>query len=139
MSGRNHTFMRSLTRLISGLRNRSRIIAKQAYLYTRWRLKRRTLWIDYGWMRLPFHGDGDRQEVLYHLNGKQWWNNEHSTLSWHLKPGATTHYGFSISLEVSVEPFKKPASFPSCTAFANRSGDTSVVNLMRFQACALPS
>jgi FkbM family methyltransferase len=46
-----------------------------------------TLWVDYGWMRLPFHGDGDRQEVFYHLNGKEWWENERAILSRYVKQG----------------------------------------------------
>ena len=37
-------------------------------------------------------------------------------------------YGISISFDVSVDPFKKPASFPSCTDFAIKSRDTSLVN-----------
>jgi FkbM family methyltransferase len=79
--------MRSLPHLISGFRNRSRIIAKQASLYIQWRSAGSTLWIDYGWMRLPFHGDGDRQEVLYHLNGKQWWQSDRAILSRFVKEG----------------------------------------------------
>src|SRR5207249_10118515 len=49
------------------------------------------------------------------------------------------HKGDSSSFEVSVEPLRNPASFPSWTAFAISSGDTSLVNLMRFQACATGS
>src|SRR5437763_6238933 len=49
------------------------------------------------------------------------------------------HQGDSSSFEVSVEPLRNPASFPSWTAFAISSGDTSVVNLMRCQACATAS
>jgi FkbM family methyltransferase len=79
--------MRTFRQLIFGLRNRSRIIAKKTYLYTRWRAKRQTIWIDYGWMRLPFHGDGDKQEVYYHLNGKQWWEDETAILSRYMKHG----------------------------------------------------
>jgi len=30
-------------------------------------------------------------------------------------------HGFSINLEVSVSPFRKPASFPSWTAFSTSS------------------
>ena len=42
-----------------------------------------------------------------------------------------THHGVSISFEVSVEPFKKPASFPSCTALPIKS--------RRYFACELNS
>lgn len=59
----------------------------QTYLYTRWLAKRQTLWIDYGWMMLPFHGDGDKQEVFYHLNGKHYWDNERAILSRFVQQG----------------------------------------------------
>src|SRR5207248_8004397 len=48
-------------------------------------------------------------------------------------------HGDSISLEVSVLPLRKPASFPSCTAFAINSFGTAVVNLIRFHACTTAS
>ncbi|HEX3717551.1 MAG TPA: FkbM family methyltransferase [Verrucomicrobiae bacterium] len=79
--------MRNLPQLLSGFRNRSRIMAKKINLYIRWRAAHKTLWVDYGWMRLPFHGDGDMQEVFYHLNGNQWWRAERALLSRYLKPG----------------------------------------------------
>lgn len=59
----------------------------QAYLYLKWIIKRRTIWIRYDYMTLPFHGDGDMQEVFYHLNGRQWWDNERAILSRYVKPG----------------------------------------------------
>jgi FkbM family methyltransferase len=46
------------------------------------------VWVDYGWMRLPYHGDGDRQEIYYHLNGDAWWNNEANLLADYVKPGS---------------------------------------------------
>src|SRR5438552_15223921 len=49
------------------------------------------------------------------------------------------HQGDSSSFEVSVEPLRNPAFFPSWTAFTISSGGTSVVNLIRFQACATAS
>jgi FkbM family methyltransferase len=79
--------MRSFRQLICGFQNRSRIVVKQTYLYAKWRKKRQTLWIDYSGMRLPFHGDGDMQEIFYHLDGKQWWNNEFDILSRYVKQG----------------------------------------------------
>src|SRR5207248_2594597 len=51
----------------------------------------------------------------------------------------TQHQGVRSNFEVSVLPFKKPASLPSCTAFAISAGATSVVNLIRFHACATAS
>jgi FkbM family methyltransferase len=75
-------------RIIEGLRNRTRYGRKKAALALRNKLARKTVWIDYGWMRLPYHGDGDRQEIYYHLDGTAWWKNELKLLAEYIKPGA---------------------------------------------------
>ena len=74
-------------RFISKLRSRGRIEAAQAYLTLKRRVNRGPLWIDHGCIRLPFHGDGDRQEIYYYLDGKTWWNNEISSISPYLGQG----------------------------------------------------
>jgi FkbM family methyltransferase len=71
----------------SKLRNRGRIAAKQAYLSLRRRLSGGPFWIDYGSIKLPFHGDGDLQELYYHLDGKEWWDKEMRLISPYLKKG----------------------------------------------------
>lgn len=74
-------------RFVSRLRHRGRIVAKQASLsFRRWRTGR-PFWVDYGCIKLPFHGDGDRQEIYYHLDGKDWWSKELQLISGHLNPG----------------------------------------------------
>lgn len=62
--------------------------AKMAELQVRRKMSGGTLWIDYKWMRLPFHGDGDKQELYYHLDGAEWWRNEWQLLAPYVKPGA---------------------------------------------------
>jgi len=78
----------SLQRLVAGLSRRGRETGKLAFLSTRLLLSRKPIWIDYGRIRLPFHGDGDRQELYYHLYVKEWWDKELRLISPHLKPGA---------------------------------------------------
>jgi FkbM family methyltransferase len=75
-------------RIIEGLRNWTRYGRKRARLALHHTIARKTLWIDYGWMRLPYHGDGDRQEIYYHLNGATWWDNEARLLAEYVKPGS---------------------------------------------------
>jgi FkbM family methyltransferase len=72
---------------ISKLRSRGRIEAAQVYLTLKRRVNRGPLWIDHGCIRLPFHGDGDRQEIYYYLDGKTWWNNELTSISPYLGQG----------------------------------------------------
>lgn len=42
-----------------------------------------------GELLLPFHDDGDMQELLYHACGQQWYEAECAILSRYLKPGHT--------------------------------------------------
>ena len=72
---------------MSKLQRRSKTTAKQASLSLRHWLKRGTLWTDYGYIKLPFHGDGDLQELYYHLNVKEWWENETREIAPYVKPG----------------------------------------------------
>ncbi len=69
------------------LKNRGRSAAMLAYLSARRRLNGKPLWIDNGRIRLPFHGDGDRQELYYHLDGKVWWDKEMRLISPYLTQG----------------------------------------------------
>jgi len=74
-------------RFISKLRSRGRIEAARAYLSLKRQVNGRPLWIDHGVIRLPFHGDGDRQELYYYLDGKMWWKDEVRTISPYLGRG----------------------------------------------------
>ena len=44
---------------------------------------------DYGWIRLPSSGDGDLQEVYYHLHCQAWYREEFARLVPHVRPGDT--------------------------------------------------
>jgi FkbM family methyltransferase len=77
----------NFSQFIAKLRSRGRIEAAQAYLSLKQRLSGRPLWIDHGCIRLPFHGDGDRQELYYYLDGKTWWNDEFRSISQYLGQG----------------------------------------------------
>ena len=81
------TTLSSPIRLISRVRHRGRIVAAQAYLTMRRRMSRGPVWIDSGCVKLPFHGDGDRQELYYFLDAKAFWNKELQLASRFLKPG----------------------------------------------------
>jgi FkbM family methyltransferase len=79
----NLNFHRSVTYLSRRVRG----AAKLASLSVRRRLSGDTIWVDLGDIKLPFHGDGDFQELYYHVLGKQWWNNELHVISPYLAPG----------------------------------------------------
>jgi FkbM family methyltransferase len=51
------------------------------------RLNGGPFWCDFEGIKLPFHGDGDIQEVYYYLGGKSWWEREHREFSRLLSPG----------------------------------------------------
>ncbi len=79
--------MEVLNKYISALRNRGRVAATFANLSLRRQMSGRTLWIDRDFMKLPFYGDGDWQEVYYHLDGKEQWSNEVRLISPYLRQG----------------------------------------------------
>jgi FkbM family methyltransferase len=74
-------------KLIARLRNRGRTEAARAYFSLRRRLTGHAFWVDHGCIQLPYHGDGDLQELYYHLNGKAWWAHEMQLISPYLSQG----------------------------------------------------
>jgi FkbM family methyltransferase len=49
----------------------------RTYLNARSRLAAgRTFWVRHQQIMLPYHRDGDHQELYYHLYGNEWWNAE---------------------------------------------------------------
>jgi FkbM family methyltransferase len=78
-----------LRRIASGIRHRSRTAAAQMYLSVRRQVSGRPIWFDNGRIKLPYHGDGDQQELFYKLDGRAWWDNELELISPHLKKGHT--------------------------------------------------
>jgi len=77
----------NLHRSATYLSRRVRGAAKLASLSVRRQLSGDTIWVDLGDIKLPFHGDGDFQELYYHVFGKQWWRNELDVISPYLAPG----------------------------------------------------
>lgn len=45
-------------------------------------------WKNYGFLKLPFYVDGDKQLLLYHLNGASWWDKEKNITATYVKSGS---------------------------------------------------
>lgn len=91
---------------------------------------------DYGWVRLPFSGDGDLQEVYYHLNCEAWHEKEHSALAPYVRPGDTVvdvgaNIGFMAALfhELVGEEGRVYAFEPSPRVFRKLERVIEVNNL----------
>lgn len=69
-------------------RRHLRFAAARLLLEIRFLLTRRTVWVDRGFLRLPYHGDGDKQEIFYHLHGYRWWNAERDRLKPYIHEGS---------------------------------------------------
>ena len=76
-----------LNKLASGIRRRSRTAAARISLSLRRKISGRPVWFDNGRIKLPFHGDGDDQEIYYKLDGRAWWDKELGLISPYLKAG----------------------------------------------------
>jgi hypothetical protein len=77
----------SLPEFLAKAQRRTRATALHTSLSLRHWLKRQTVWVDYGCIKLPFHDDGDLQELHYHLEGKYWWQYEMGEIAPCIKPG----------------------------------------------------
>ena len=75
--------------LLRKIRSRARTLSKLAALKSKSVLARGDLIQEYGWIRLAFTNDGDRQEVGYHLDCLQWHRDELAALRDFVRPGAT--------------------------------------------------
>jgi FkbM family methyltransferase len=76
-----------LNKSVSGIRRHVRTAAVQTYLSVRRRMSGHPVWFDNGRIKLPFHGDGDDQELFYRLDGQEWWDKELRLISPYLKEG----------------------------------------------------
>lgn len=115
----------NLQNLSARLQNRVRHASAGAYLTLRRKLGGKPFWIDLGAVRLPYHGDGDRQELYYYLDGKEWWEKETRLMSPYLKKGdiavdVGANLGFMAGiLSAVVGPSGQVHSFePSPTIYA---------------------
>ena len=75
--------------ILHRLRNRLQRDVKAMELSARRALGCGEMVCDYGWVRLPYSGDGDVQEVIYHLNCQAWYEKERSLLSPYVRQGDT--------------------------------------------------
>lgn len=80
--------MKNPRHLWLALRRRIRFAGAGLLLKIRFASARRTVWVDRGFLRLPYHGDGDKQEILYHLHGAQWWRDERDRLKPYIGEGS---------------------------------------------------
>lgn len=115
----------NLQNLSARLQNRVRRASAGTCLTLRRKLIGRPFWIDLGPVKLPYHGDGDRQELYYYLDGKEWWEKETKLISPYLKKGDVAvdvgaNLGFmSGILSAVVGPSGQVHSFePSPTIYA---------------------
>jgi FkbM family methyltransferase len=97
---------------------------KRAELEVRRRRTTGDLFIDYGWIRLLFSGESDRQEISYHLNQARWYEKEMNVYRSLIAPGQTAvdvgaNIGFvTTMLARIVGPSGRILSFePSPTVF----------------------
>lgn len=67
--------------------NRGQKVLNRAYLSLRSRVSDLPFWIDYGVIKLPFHGRDDAQEMYYHLNARPWWKYEFGRVSPYIRSG----------------------------------------------------
>ncbi len=57
---------------LRGALNRLRIKRTKLSLDARYRAAGGTVWSRHDWAWLPYHGDGDQQEIYYQMHGAQW-------------------------------------------------------------------
>ncbi len=75
--------------VLSRARNRARRDGGRLALEMLRRRADGDLYVDYGWGSLIYSGDGDAQEVLYHLHQREWYRQDIATLRPLLAPGMT--------------------------------------------------
>ncbi len=56
-------------------------------LFVRGRVHGYPVWFDNGRLKLPYYGDGDNQELLYHMDGREWWDGELRLISRYVSAG----------------------------------------------------
>lgn len=79
---------------LCGLRNRLRAAVWKHLLNVRYRLGGGTVWTKRGNHLLPYHGDGDQQEVYYQIHGAHWFEIETERVArWLPKGGVVVDVG----------------------------------------------
>jgi FkbM family methyltransferase len=132
-------------------RNRTRRGAARLSLEMLRRRAGGDLYVDYGWGNLIYSGDGDAQELLYHLHQREWYSQDMEVLRPLVAPGMTVvDVGANLGFfSLMVAPLLRPggrilALEPSPRTFAklgrtierNRLGD--VVTALNSGCAAAP-
>jgi FkbM family methyltransferase len=73
---------------IKKIKRRVRETAKATWLGLKAWMVDGTYWVDYGFLQLPIHKSKDKQELLYHLYGAEWWQKEKDILAPLVGPSA---------------------------------------------------
>lgn len=110
-------------------RNRARRGAGQLALEMLRRRATGDLYVDYGWGSLIYSGDGDAQELLYHLHQREWYRQDMAVLRPLVAPGMTVvDVGANLGFfSLMIAPLLRPdgrivALEPSRRTFAKLSG-----------------
>ena len=112
--------------MLATFKNNLIITWHQTLLNLKKRMKGNPFVMDHDWGKLWYTGDGDRQELLYHIKGSRWYRNEFRKLSKLISSGSTVvdvganmgfmalvfsrivgKHGKVISLEPSKHTFRK--------------------------------
>src|SRR4051812_19690833 len=72
---------------VGSLRRRLATGLMHARLEREARRRGRPLFVDYGDIKLLYSGDGDLQEIHYHLNHREWWQHEMQVISPYVQDG----------------------------------------------------
>lgn len=93
--------------LITKAYNKVRFNLNLLNLKTRAKLAKEEFFVDYGWIKLLFSDDGDFQEVLYHVNCLEYYQNDMKLYQKYIKPGdrvidVGTNLGFVATMFASI-------------------------------------
>jgi FkbM family methyltransferase len=127
--------------LASRVRSKLSLALKRTELDLRARVHGVPFAIDYGWCRLPYSGDGDVQEIAYHLNQARWYEKDIHVFRSLIAPGQTAidvgaNSGFiTLMLASLVGPQGRVLSFePSPAVFAKLQNTIAVNGLSQVVA-----
>jgi FkbM family methyltransferase len=134
----------ALSSRITASRVRARLAdeAMRARLEYRRRRCSGELYVDYGWVRLLYSGDGDRQEIAYHLHQAEWHRHDMHAFRSLIAPGQTVvdvgaNMGFVTAMLASlVGPDGRVVSLePAPATFAKLQKTIAVNGLSQVVAC----
>jgi len=75
--------------MLASFRNNLIISLYQTLLNIKKNFRGNPFVLNHDWGKLWYSGDGDRQELLYHIKGSKWYQQEHKKLAKLVSPGST--------------------------------------------------